>query len=441
MFESLTERLNQIFDQLRRRGKLTAGDVDSALRAVRLALLEADVHYNVVKDFLARVRERAIGEEVSRAISPGQQVVKIVHQELIATLGRAEPLQLSGPKPRVILLVGLQGSGKTTTAAKLAYSLSARGERVMLVAADPYRPAAGRQLQVLGRQLNVPVYVATCCSPPEVVANARERGREGNYTALVVDTAGRSQLDDGMMEELRAIVRKTPPQETLLVVDAMTGQEALRIAEGFHATVPLTGLILSKMDGDARGGAAISIRAVTGIPIKFLGTGEKLDALEPFHPQRLAGRILGMGDVLGLIAKAEAAFEREQAEKDAERLKKGEFTLEDFLAQMRQVKKMGSFARILEMLPGPLAQASRQIDLQEAEKTFKRNEAILLSMTPAERRNPEILNASRRRRIAAGSGAQVQDVNRLLNQFRQMQQLFKVLGKQKGRGYLSNWPV
>lgn len=441
MFENLTERLNQIFDQLRRRGKLTAGDVDSALRAVRLALLEADVHYNVVKDFLARVRERAIGEEVSRAISPGQQVVKIVHQELIATLGQAEPLHLSGPKPRLILLVGLQGSGKTTTAAKLAHSLRARGERVLLVAADPYRPAAVQQLQTLGQQLGIPVYVEARALPPQIVEGALKNAREGGYTVCIVDTAGRSQLDDGMMEELQAIVRKTSPQEALLVVDAMTGQEALRIAEGFRAAIPLTGLILTKMDGDARGGAAISVRAVTGIPIKFLGTGEKLDALEPFQPERLAGRILGMGDVLGLIEKAEAAFEREQAEKAAERLMKGEFTLEDFLAQMRQVKKMGSFARLLEMLPGPLAQAAQHIDPQEAEKTFKRNEAILLSMTPAERRNPDLLNASRRRRIAAGSGTQVQDVNRLIHQFRQVQQLFKRLGKQKGRGFLSNWPV
>ncbi len=439
VFETLTERLNQIFDQLRRRGKLTTEDVDSALRAVRLALLEADVHYSVVKDFLARVRERAVGMEVSRALNPGQQVVKIVHQELIATLGGAAPLQLSGPKPHLILLVGLQGSGKTTTAAKLAHYLRSRGERVMLVAADPYRPAAIQQLQVLGQRLDVPVYGEARESPAEIVASALRKGRDGGYTVLVADTAGRSQLDEALMDELRAIVRHSPPQETLLVVDAMTGQEALRIAEGFQQAVSLTGLILTKMDGDARGGAAISIRAVTGVPIKFLGTGEKVDALEAFQPERLAGRVLGMGDVLGLIEKAEAAFDQEQAAQTVERLRKGEFTLEDFLNQMRQIKRLGSFAQILEMLPGPLAQVSKQVDPQQAEKVFKRNEAILLSMTPEERRFPEILNASRRRRIAAGAGVQVQDVNRLLKQFRQMQQLFQTLGKQKGRGYLPNW--
>ncbi len=439
VFETLTERLNQIFDQLRRRGKLTPEEVDSALRAVRLALLEADVHYGVVKDFLARVRERAVGMEVSQALSPGQQVVKIVHQELITTLGGAVPLQLSGPKPHLVLLVGLQGSGKTTTAAKLAHYLRSRGERVMLVAGDPYRPAAIRQLQVLGQKLDVPVYGEARESPVEIIGGALRKGCDGGYTVLIADTAGRSQLDGALMDELRAIVRHSSPQETLLVVDAMTGQEALRIAEGFQQAVPLTGLILTKMDGDARGGAAISIRAVTGIPIKFLGTGEKVDALEAFQPERLAGRILGMGDVLGLIEKAEAAFDQEQAAQTVERLRKGEFTLEDFLNQMRQIKRLGPLAQILEMLPGPLAQVSKQVDPQQAEKVFKRNEAILLSMTPEERRFPEILNASRRRRIAAGAGVQVQDVNRLLKQFRQMQQLFQTLGKQKGRGYLPNW--
>jgi len=441
VFENLTARLNQVFDRLRRRGKLTVADVDAALREVRLALLEADVHYSVVKDFLARVRERAIGAEVVRALSPGQQVIKIVHQELMATLGEAAPLQLSGPKPRLILLVGLQGSGKTTTAAKLARYLRARGERVLLVAADPYRPAAVEQLQVLGQALDVPVYAEARRLPAEVIAGAWQKARAGGDSVLIADTAGRSQLDEELMEELRSIAHKTPPQETLLVVDAMTGQEALRIAEGFRAAIPLTGLIMTKMDGDARGGAAISIRAVTGVPIKFLGTGEKSDALEPFQPERLASRILGMGDVLGLIEKAEAAWDSAQAAQTAERLMQGEFTLEDLLTQMQQVRKLGPLAQMLEMMPGPLAQAARQVDPAQVERSFRRNEAIILSMTPEERRHPEILNASRRRRIAAGSGTQVQDVNRLMNQFRQMQQLFKTLGKQKGRGYLPNWPV
>lgn len=438
MFENLTERLHQIFDQLRRRGKLSESDVDEALRAVRLALLEADVHYSVVKDFLARVRQRAVGAEVSRALSPGQQVIKIVYEELVATLGQVAPLNLSGPRPALLLLVGLQGSGKTTTAAKLAAYLRGQGERVMLVAADPYRPAAVQQLQVLGERLGVDVYVGDRLSPPAIIAQALDKARKGGYTILVGDTAGRSQLDQPLMEELSAIVRKTPPREALLVIDAMTGQEALHIAEGFRQALPLTGLILTKMDGDARGGAAISIRAVTGVPLKFLGTGEKLEALEAFHPERLASRILGMGDVLGLIERAEAAFDEQQARKQAERLSRGDFTLEDLLEMLRSSKKMGPLTQLLDMLPREMGKVARQMDTRESERQFKRVEAILCSMTPAERRNPDILNASRRRRIAAGSGTQVQDVNRLVKQYRQMQRLFKTLQKSGGRN-LARW--
>lgn len=434
MFETLTGRLNQIFDALRRRGKLSEADVDAAMREVRLALLEADVHYSVVKSFIARVRERAIGAEVSRALNPGQQVIKIVHEELINALGQPAPLNLSGPKPRVVLLVGLQGSGKTTAAGKLARLLRSKGERVMLVAGDPYRPAAVQQLQQLGQRLDVPVEAASGVTPPELAARALDKAQKGGYSVLIVDTAGRSQLDAQLMDELKAIVARVPPVETLLVVDSMIGQEALNIAQGFRDAIAITGLILTKMDGDSRGGAAISIRAVTGVPIKFIGTGEKLDAIEVYDPARLSSRILGMGDVIGLIEKAEAAFDQESAQKSAERMLKGEFTLEDFLEQMRQIKKMGSFAQILEMMPGQMGQLARQIDPKQAEQAFKGNEAIINSMTRQERRNPDILNASRRRRIAAGSGMQVQDVNRLIKQFREMQKMLKTLQKSGGRG-------
>lgn len=433
MFDTLTQRLNQIFDNLRRRGKLSEADVDAALREVRLALLEADVHYSVVKDFLARVRARAVGAEVSRALNPAQQVIKIVHEELITSLGAPVPLQLSGPRPHVIMLVGLQGSGKTTTAAKLANWLRKKGERVMLVAADPYRPAAVQQLQQLGAQLNLPVESGDGVTPPELAQRAVEKAAKGGYSVVILDTAGRSQIDQPLMDELRQIVQRVSPREVLLVVDAMIGQEALQVAQGFREVVPLTGLILTKMDGDARGGAAISIRSVTGVPIKFLGTGEKTDALEVYDPQRLASRILGMGDVLGLIEKAEAAFDAQQAQRQAERLMRGEFSLEDWLEQMRQLKKMGPLTQILEMLPGQLGQAARQVNPQDLERNFKRFEAIILSMTPEERRNPDILNASRRRRIARGSGTEVQDVNRLIKQYREAQRLFKSLQKDGGR--------
>jgi len=435
VFETLTGRLNQLFDQLRKRGKLSEADVDAAMREVRLALLEADVHYSVVKDFIARVRARAVGAEVSKALNPGQQVVKIVNEELVATLGEPAPLNLSGEKPRMIMLVGLQGSGKTTAAGKLANFLRARGERVFLVAGDPYRPAAAEQLQTLGRQLDVPVFFEADVKPPELAKRAFQKARNGGYTVVIVDTAGRSQLDDALMGELQAIVKNVTPSETLLVVDSMIGQEALHVAEGFRDAVPLTGLILTKMDGDSRGGAAISIRSVTGVPIKFIGTGEKLDALEAFQPERLSSRILGMGDVLGLIEKAEAAFDEKQAMKQAERLAKGEFSLEDLVEMLRSSKKMGPMSQMADMLPGEMGRAARNISPEEMDRSTKRTEAIINSMTPAERRNPDILNASRRRRIARGCGLEVQDVNRLIKQFREMQKLFKTLQKTGGRSF------
>ncbi len=429
MFENLTDRLNNVFKQLSRRGKLSERDVDAAMRAVRLALLEADVNYGVVKDFVARVRERAVGHEVSQALNPAQQVVKIVNEELNTTLGDPARLDLSGPRPRVIMLVGLQGSGKTTAAGKLARYLRSQGERVMMVAADPYRPAAVQQLETLGEQLNVPVYSEPGVKPPDLSLHARDKAHNGGYSALILDTAGRSQLDEELMREIRAIDQRVDPVEVLLVVDSMIGQEAVNIAEGFRDAVPLTGLILTKIDGDARGGAAISIRSVTGVPIKFLGTGESLDAFEVYDPSRLSSRILGMGDVIGLIEKAEAAFDEETARRQAEKMMSGEFTLQDFAEQLRQVRKMGPISQLLDMLPGGMGQAARTISPQEAEWQLKMTEAIINSMTPEERRNPKILNASRRRRIAQGSGTRVQDVNRLMKQYREANRLFKTLRK------------
>lgn len=434
MFENLTERLNSVFTQLRRRGKLSAADVDTAMREVRLALLEADVNYGVVKDFVGRMRERAVGAEVSKALNPAQQVIKIVNEELVNTLGAPERLSLSGARPCVLMLVGLQGSGKTTAAGKLARLLRSQGERVMLVAADPYRPAAVKQLETLGEKLGIPVYSEAGVKPPDMVVHAFDKSQKGGNTVLILDTAGRSQLDTALMDELTAIGKKVHPIETLLVVDSMIGQEAVNIAKGFREAIPLTGLILTKMDGDARGGAAISIRSVTGVPIKFIGTGEALDAIEVYDPGRLASRILGMGDVLGLIEKAEAAFDQQMAQEDAERLLAGEFSLDDFAKQLRQVRKMGPIAQILEMLPGGMGQLARQIDPKDAEKQLKMTEAIINSMTVLERRRPDVLNASRRRRIASGSGTQVQDVNRLIKQYREAQKLFKNIKKSGMRG-------
>jgi signal recognition particle subunit SRP54 len=434
MFENLTERLNEVFTQLRKRGKLSEEDVDVAMRQVRLALLEADVNYAVTKDFVSRVRERAIGQEVSKALNPGQMVVKIVNEELIATLGEPDRLNLAGAKPRVIMLVGLQGSGKTTAAGKLARILRSQGERVMMVAGDPYRPAAVRQLETLGERLKIPVYFEQDTPPPKVASQAVDKARNGGFTVVIVDTAGRSQMDEPLMSELQAIRARVDPAEILLVVDAMIGQESVNIAKGFRDVIPLTGLILTKMDGDARGGAAISIRMVTGVPIKFLGTGEGLEAMEVYDPGRLSSRILGMGDMIGLIERAEAAFDQKTAQAQAEKMMAGEFSLEDFANQLRQLRKMGPLGQIMDMLPGGMGKMASQISPQAAEAQFKMTEAIINSMTIQERRKPDLLNASRRRRIAAGSGTQVQDVNRLIKQFREAQRLFKTLRKSGMRG-------
>ncbi|MEN6572438.1 MAG: signal recognition particle protein [Anaerolineaceae bacterium] len=434
MFENLSNRLNDIFQQLRRRGKLSAADVDAMMREVRLALLEADVNYGVVKDFTNRVRERSIGVEVSKALNPAQQVIKIVNEELIATLGAPEKLNLAGPRPRALMLVGLQGSGKTTAAAKLARRLRADGERVLLVAADPYRPAAIKQLQTLGERIGVEVFTDPNLKPPELSAKAFDKAEKGGFTVVIIDTAGRSQLDQPLMDELQAIAKKVKIADTLLVVDAMVGQEALHIAEGFRDTVKISGLIMTKMDGDARGGAAISVRSVTGVPIKFLSTGEGIEAIEAYDPARLASRILGMGDMIGLIEKAESAFDQKTQKDQAERLMKGQFTLEDFMQQLKQLRKMGPLQQVMDMLPGGLGAAAKNVSTDDAERQLKRTEAIINSMTVAERRNPDLLNASRRRRIAAGSGTDVQDVNRMIKQFRESQKLVKTLQKTGGKG-------
>ncbi|MFC1961265.1 signal recognition particle protein [Chloroflexota bacterium] len=425
MFENLTDRLQDIFDNLGKHGTLTEADVDAAMREVRLALLEADVNLKVAKNFIKRVKERAIGAEVTKSLSPGQQVVKIVHDELIATLGEAGRLNLSGPSPRVIMLVGLQGSGKTTTGAKLALHLRRQNKRPYLIAADTYRPAAVDQLVTLAKQIDIPYWEeGTAVTPPEIVKHGIAAAKQADATVVIVDTAGRLQIDDTMMAELEAIKELSNPAEIILVADSMTGQEAVRIAEGFNDRLSITGLILTKVDGDARGGAAISMREVTGVPIKFLATGEKLDGLEIFHPDRLATRILGMGDMLSLIEKAEATFDEREAEKLQRKMMRNEFTLEDFLQQMQQVKRMGPIGQLLDMVPG-MGRLTKDIDMSEADQQFRKIEAIINSMTVQERRNPRVLNASRKRRVAAGSGTSVQDINTLLKQFKQMQRMMK----------------
>jgi len=428
VFETLTERLQTVFQRLRGKGRLTERDVDEALREVRLALLEADVNFRVVKQFISRVRGRAVGSEVLESLTPAQQVVKIVHEELIRTLGEPARLTLSG-QPTVIMLVGLQGSGKTTAAAKLALYLRRQGSRPLLVAADTRRPAAIDQLLTLGRQINIPVYSAPHLPPPQICAEAVAQARAQGHTVVILDTGGRLHIDEALMQELAEIKRRTQPHEILLVADAMTGQDAVRVAEEFHRQVGLTGLILTKIDGDARGGAALSIREVTGVPIKFLGVGEKPDQLEVFHPDRLASRILGMGDVLTLIEKAQEAFDQKRAAELEKKLRQATFDLEDFLEQLQRLKKMGPLQQLLEMIPG-FGALSRQLPAGALDdRQLKRIEAIIYSMTPEERRHPEIIDGSRRRRIARGSGTTPQEVNQLLNQFQQMRRLMRDLSR------------
>ncbi len=436
MFEALTERLTGIFGRLSSRGRLTESDVDAALKEVRIALLEADVNFRVARDLIARVRERAVGTEALTGINPSAQVIKAVNDELTATLsGGDHKLHPSSQPPTVVALVGLQGSGKTTTAAKLALHLRrSSGAPPLLVAADLRRPAAVEQLASLGRQMDLPVYTESSTSPAQVAVRGVARARETGAPWVVVDTSGRLHVEDELMEELEALRSAVAPHETLLVVDAMTGQDAVRAAEAFQERAGITGIVLTKMDGDARGGAALSITAVTGVPVKFIGTGERPDALEPFHPDRLASRILGMGDMVSLVERAQSVVDQQQAQEMEKKLRRATFDLQDFLEQLRAVQRMGPISQVLEMLPGASA-LKGQLSADGLEgKRMQRVEAMVLSMTPQERRTPNILNASRRRRIARGSGTTVQELNQLLNQFQQMQKLMRQMSRSKGRG-------
>lgn len=441
MFEQLTNRLQGVFDGLGRVGKLTEKDVDTAMREVRMALLEADVALTVVKDFVRRVKERAVGADVQKSLKPGQQVVKIVHEELLETLGEPGRLNFSGStKPHVIMMVGLQGSGKTTTTAKLALHLRREGRQPFLIAADTYRPAAVDQLVTLAKQINVPYYQeGTTAKPQDIVVRGLKQAKDSNAAVVIIDTAGRLQIDENLMDELEEIKRRTTPVEILLVADAMTGQEAVNIADGFNKRLGITGLVLTKVDGDARGGAALSMRAVTGVPIKFLGTAEKLDGFEQFHPDRLAQRILGMGDVLTLIEKAEEQFDEQEALKLQKKLMQNQFTLQDFLEQLQKIRKMGSLASLMGMIPG-MSKVKDQINQDDVEKRMKRVEAIIFSMTPGERDNPKIINASRKKRIAKGSGVEVRDVNEVLKQFADMQRLMSQVRKGRFPGMPGGTP-
>jgi signal recognition particle subunit SRP54 len=429
VFDTLADRLQDVFTKLRGHGRLSEAQVDSALREVRLALLEADVNFKVVKDFIARVRERAVGEEVTRSLTPAQQVIKIVHEELIVTLGeRNVPLVMAQRPPTVIMLAGLQGSGKTTAAAKLARHLVSKGRKPLLVAGDLQRPAAVKQLQVLGAQAKVPVFAPADGSAPAdpvaVAGGGLEEADRAGRDVVIVDTAGRLAIDAEMMAQAAAIADRIDPTEVLLVVDAMTGQDAVQTAVAFKQGVDVTGVVLTKLDGDARGGAALSIRSVTGVPIKFASTGEKLADFEPFHPDRLAGRILGMGDVLTLIERAEELVDRQEAERMERKLREASFTLEDFLQQLQQVKKMGPLSQVLGMLPG-MSKELKGVEVDD--RDLARVEAIIHSMTPAERVNPKILNGSRRARIARGSGTTTQQVNTVLKQFDEARRMMKQL--------------
>ena len=431
MFDSLTSKLNAVFSRLRGKGKLTEEDVALGLREIRLALLEADVNYKVVKDLMGHIRERAIGEEVLESLTPGQQVVKIVRDELTALMGEENSGLVLDHRPAVIMLVGLQGSGKTTSAAKLALKLKKEGRKPVLIAADVYRPAAIDQLMALGKDLEIPVRFEEKRTPPQIAASALNWARENLYDVAIIDTAGRLQIDGAMMEELQEIKAAVSPDEILLVADAMTGQEAVNIASVFDEKITLSGVILTKLDGDARGGAALSIRHITGRPIKFVGVGEKTTELEPFHPGRMADRILGMGDVLSLIEQAEATLDKKKAEELASHIKKNQFTLQDFLEQLEEMRKLGPLSHILDKIPGAgKFKGDTAVDETEMDHAL----AILRSMTLEERLKPSIIGGSRKKRIARGSGTKVRDVNRILSRFKESKKAIKLMSKQRGKG-------
>ncbi len=442
MFESLSDRLTETLGRLGRKGRLTEQDVADAMREVRRALLEADVNFKVVKEFVAAVQARSVGQDVLRSLTPAQTAIGIVHDELIKVLGtEREPLQNPNRPPQILLMVGLQGSGKTTHSGKLALHLRKEGRNPLMVAADIYRPAAVNQLQSLGKQVNIPVYEeGTRARPVEIAAHSISFANERGFNPVIIDTAGRLQIDEAMMQELVDIRDRVNPTEILLVADAMTGQEAVGVAQTFHDRLGVTGLILTKMDGDARGGAALSIRAVTGVPIKFIGIGEKLDALEPFYPERLASRILGMGDVVSLIERAREQTDETEALNMQNRLLKGHFDLEDFLDQLQKIKRMGPLNQLLEMIPG-IGQQLRQAKAEISDDDYKQVEAIIRSMTPWERRHPDRINPSRRRRIARGSGTERTDVNQLLSQFKEMQRMMSQFGAVAKKGKMpKNFP-
>lgn len=438
IFEGLADKLQQTFKKLRSHGKLTENDVNEAMREVRMALLEADVNFKVVKDFIAKVKERAIGQEVLDTLTPAQVVIKIVNDELTALMGGTQSrVNISSRPPTVIMMVGLQGAGKTTTAGKLALSMKKQGKRPLMVAADIYRPAAIKQLQVLGSQLDIPVFAAPAgTSPVKIAEQAIAQANSRANDIVIIDTAGRLHINEELMQELKSIKHEVKPHEILLVVDAMTGQDAVNVAESFNADLGLDGVVLTKLDGDARGGAALSIKAVTGCPIKFVGIGEKLEALETFHPDRMASRILGMGDVLTLIEKAQTSFDMDQAKAMEKKLRKDDFTLDDFLEQMQQMRKLGSMEQILNMIPGMGGLKKKLGDVEFDEKELKHIEAIIYSMTKKERSDINIINGSRRKRIALGSGTRVQDVNKLLKQFAEAKKMMKKMKnmQKKGKG-------
>lgn len=435
IFKNLADRLQETFKKLRGHGKLTADDVNATMREIRIALLEADVNFKVVKDFIKKIKERAVGQEVLESLTPAQAVIKIVNEELTALMGQTQShINISPKAPTIIMMVGLQGAGKTTSAGKLGLMFKKQGKHPLMVAADIYRPAAIKQLQVLGSQIDIPVFAKEDCKDAVRIANeAIDYAKSHANDIVIIDTAGRLHIDENLMQELKSIKEDVKPHEILLVVDAMTGQDAVNVAESFNNDLGLDGVILTKMDGDARGGAALSVKAVTGCPIKFVGAGEKLEALEPFYPDRMASRILGMGDVLTLIEKAQTAFDAEEAKKMEKAFRKNEFTLDDFLSQLNQVRKLGSFENILGMIPGMggLKKKLGDVDIDMNGKEIKHIEAIIRAMTPEEKRNTKIINGSRRKRIAMGSGTKVQEVNKLLKQFEEMKKMMKKMSNMK----------